>query len=410
MENPRKRKPSFLWFAREYLIGCLQQMSMVLSSCSNASDALDKLKFLSVTEPSLLGDGGELEIRIKADPDNGTITIIDTGVGMTKEELVDCLGTIAQSGTSKFLKALKENKDVGADNGLIGQFVVGFYSAFLVAERIVVSTKSPRSDKQFVWEAVADSSSYTIREETDPEKLLKRGTQVTLYLREVLLHSSCCCVYFGVKAVAAQLHGGVGLHDFGAWLPSMDACQASCKVDTKIDGLRATGLDQRTLIERNLLKGLTADENTAAHDVGSLGYVNVRYGGYIATVEVEVKESTKVRSPSPSIDNFDQPEGGANALNINRLEEQLQFKIVENLLEESLVKLQEEKVEADNFVRWELRACWLQHLQDQKNSENVFSEACWLQHHLLQILRMGPVTMMLSLRSERSCLMELSPG
>ncbi|TYH91406.1 hypothetical protein ES332_A13G113400v1 [Gossypium tomentosum] len=150
---------------------------------SNASDALDKLRFLSVTEPSLLGDAGELEIRIKPDPDNGTITITDTGIGMTKEELVDCLGTIAQSGTSKFLKALKENKDLGADNGLIGQFGVGFYSAFLVAEKVVVSTKSPKSEKQYVWEAVADSSSYVIREETDPEKLLNRGTQITLYLR-----------------------------------------------------------------------------------------------------------------------------------------------------------------------------------------------------------------------------------
>ncbi|KAI9091934.1 hypothetical protein K1719_027869 [Acacia pycnantha] len=150
---------------------------------SNASDALDKLRFLSVTEPSLLGDAGELEIRIKPDPDDGTITITDTGIGMTKEELIDCLGTIAQSGTSKFLKALKENKDLGADNGLIGQFGVGFYSAFLVAERVVVSTKSPRSDKQYVWESVADSSSYTIREETDPEKQLRRGTQITLYLR-----------------------------------------------------------------------------------------------------------------------------------------------------------------------------------------------------------------------------------
>ncbi|KAA8532836.1 hypothetical protein F0562_033047 [Nyssa sinensis] len=150
---------------------------------SNASDALDKLRFLSVTEPSLLGDAGELEIRIKTDPDNGTITITDTGIGMTKEELIDCLGTIAQSGTSKFLKALNENKDLGADNGLIGQFGVGFYSAFLVAEKVVVSTKSPRSDKQYVWEAVADSSSYVIREETDPEKLLRRGTQITLSLR-----------------------------------------------------------------------------------------------------------------------------------------------------------------------------------------------------------------------------------
>ncbi|PQQ01728.1 heat shock protein 90-5 chloroplastic [Prunus yedoensis var. nudiflora] len=150
---------------------------------SNASDALDKLRFLSVTEPSLLGDAGELQIRIKPDPDNGTITITDTGIGMTKEELIDCLGTIAQSGTSKFLKALKENKDLGADNSLIGQFGVGFYSAFLVAEKVVVSTKSPRSDKQYVWEAVADSSSYVIREETDPENLIRRGTQITLYLR-----------------------------------------------------------------------------------------------------------------------------------------------------------------------------------------------------------------------------------
>ncbi|XP_021897609.1 heat shock protein 90-5, chloroplastic [Carica papaya] len=151
---------------------------------SNASDALDKLRFLSVTEPSLLGEAGDLEIRIKPDPDNGTITIRDTGIGMTKEELVDCLGTIAQSGTSKFLKALKENNDLGADNGLIGQFGVGFYSAFLVAEKVVVSTKSPRSDKQYVWEAEADSSSYVIREETDPDKVLPRGTQITLYLRE----------------------------------------------------------------------------------------------------------------------------------------------------------------------------------------------------------------------------------
>ncbi|KAJ8570059.1 hypothetical protein K7X08_006636 [Anisodus acutangulus] len=151
---------------------------------SNASDALDKLRFLSLTEPSLLGDSSELEIRVKPDPDNGTITVTDTGIGMTKEELIDCLGTIAQSGTSKFLKALKENKDVGADNGLIGQFGVGFYSAFLVAQKVVVSTKSPKSDKQYVWEAEADSSSYVIREETNPENLLPRGTQITLYLRD----------------------------------------------------------------------------------------------------------------------------------------------------------------------------------------------------------------------------------
>ncbi|KAJ9563583.1 hypothetical protein OSB04_008743 [Centaurea solstitialis] len=151
---------------------------------SNASDALDKLRFLSVTDSSLLGDAGELEIRIKPDPEKGTITISDTGIGMTKEELIDCLGTIAQSGTSKFLSALKENKDLGNDNSLIGQFGVGFYSAFLVAEKVIVSTKSPKSDKQYIWEAAADSSSYVIREETDPEKQLRRGTEITLYLRD----------------------------------------------------------------------------------------------------------------------------------------------------------------------------------------------------------------------------------
>eukprot|EP00252_Welwitschia_mirabilis_P018001 TRINITY_DN40147_c0_g1_i1.p1 TRINITY_DN40147_c0_g1~~TRINITY_DN40147_c0_g1_i1.p1 ORF type:complete len:801 (-),score=154.32 TRINITY_DN40147_c0_g1_i1:316-2718(-) len=149
---------------------------------SNASDALDKLRFLSVTDPSLLGDGGELDIRIKADKEKGTITFRDSGIGMTKEELVDCLGTIAQSGTAKFLQALRESKETG-DSSLIGQFGVGFYSAFLVSEKIVVSTKSPKSDKQYVWEGEADNNSYIIREETDPEKLIPRGTQITLYLK-----------------------------------------------------------------------------------------------------------------------------------------------------------------------------------------------------------------------------------
>lgn len=150
---------------------------------SNASDALDKLRFLSVTEPGLLKDASDLDIRIQTDKENGTITIIDTGIGMTRQELVECLGTIAQSGTAKFLKALKDSKDAGADSNLIGQFGVGFYSAFLVSDRVVVSTKSPKSDRQYVWEGVANASSYTIREETDHDKLLPRGTRLTLYLK-----------------------------------------------------------------------------------------------------------------------------------------------------------------------------------------------------------------------------------
>ncbi|MED6114432.1 hypothetical protein PIB30_116748 [Stylosanthes scabra] len=150
---------------------------------SNASDALDKLRFLSVTEPDLLKDAVDFDIRIQADKDNGVITLTDTGIGMTRQELVDCLGTIAQSGTAKFLKALKDSKDAGGDNNLIGQFGVGFYSAFLVADKVTVSTKSPKSDKQYVWEGEANASSYTIREETDPEKLIPRGTRLTLHLK-----------------------------------------------------------------------------------------------------------------------------------------------------------------------------------------------------------------------------------
>ncbi|PWA60271.1 HEAT SHOCK PROTEIN 89.1 [Artemisia annua] len=128
---------------------------------SNASDALDKLRFLS----------------------NEIITLTDSGIGMTHEELVDSLGTIAHSGTAMFLTALKESKDAGTDSNLIGQFGVGFYSAFLVADKVVVTTRSPKSDKQYVWEGEANSCSYIVREETDPEKLIPRGTSIKLYLK-----------------------------------------------------------------------------------------------------------------------------------------------------------------------------------------------------------------------------------
>lgn len=150
---------------------------------SNASDALDKLRYLSVTDSQLLKDAVDLDIRIQTDKDNGIITITDSGIGMTRQEIVDCLGTIAQSGTAKFLKAMKDSKDAGSDNNLIGQFGVGFYSAFLVADKVVVSTKSPKSDRQYVWEGEANTSSYTIREETNPENLIPRGTRLTLYLK-----------------------------------------------------------------------------------------------------------------------------------------------------------------------------------------------------------------------------------
>ncbi|XP_059312469.1 protein REDUCED CHLOROPLAST COVERAGE 1-like [Lycium ferocissimum] len=169
-----------------------------------------------------------------------------------------------------------------------------------------------------------------------------------------------------------------------------DASNASCKVDTKIDGFQATGIAMKNLMERNLLKGITADENTAAHDIATLGVLNVRHCGYIATVKVQRKENDKVGSPLQSMELPDQPDGGANALNINSLRLLLHKKVdnkvmhskpteteetdysqsfVNRILEESLTKLEEEKIEGDSFIRWELGACWIQHLQDQKKSE-----------------------------------------
>ncbi|KAL2536336.1 Tetratricopeptide repeat (TPR)-like superfamily protein [Forsythia ovata] len=171
-----------------------------------------------------------------------------------------------------------------------------------------------------------------------------------------------------------------------------DASNASCKVDSKIDGEQATGVNTKRLIERNLLKGITADENTAAHDVATLGVVNMRYCGYIAIVQVPEIENANVGHPLEGLELLDQPDGGANALNINSLrfllhetaeqnklmshsrtieceEHSSSRAFVERLLEDSLVKLQEEETEEDTFVRWELGACWIQHLQDQKKTE-----------------------------------------
>merc|ERR1711998_77688 len=146
---------------------------------SNASDALDKIRFLSVTDKEALGEGdtAKLEMRISPDKENDTLTLTDRGIGMTKQDLINNLGTIAKSGTSSFLEKLKE----GGDINLIGQFGVGFYSVYLVADKVTVTTK-PNDDKQYIWESTADSS-FTIREDTEGESL-GRGTKVTLHLKD----------------------------------------------------------------------------------------------------------------------------------------------------------------------------------------------------------------------------------
>jgi heat shock protein 90kDa beta len=177
---------------------------------SNASDALDKLRFTAVTDSSALSSSAEaLRIRVSADRDAGTVTIEDTGVGMTREQLLSNLGTIARSGTRKFMESVKEAK---GDASLIGQFGVGFYSAFLVADRVTVVTRSYEKEagvgegageaRGWVWESSAGSHQFKVRAAGDADVAspvksgggdasssssappLSRGTRIVLHLKE----------------------------------------------------------------------------------------------------------------------------------------------------------------------------------------------------------------------------------
>ncbi|WP_258271286.1 molecular chaperone HtpG [Aggregatibacter actinomycetemcomitans] len=146
---------------------------------SNASDAADKLRFKALSNPDLYAGDGELRVCISFDSEKGTLTVSDNGIGMTREQVIDHLGTIAKSGTKEFLAAL--GSDQAKDSQLIGQFGVGFYSAFIVADKVTVKTRAAGepADKGVLWESAGEGD-YTV---ADIEKK-SRGTDVILHLRD----------------------------------------------------------------------------------------------------------------------------------------------------------------------------------------------------------------------------------
>jgi molecular chaperone HtpG len=147
---------------------------------SNASDACDRLRYEAIAAPDLIADGALPKIRIVPDKKAGSLSVIDNGIGMDRQELIDNLGTIARSGTKSFLSRLTEAKD-GA--GLIGQFGVGFYAAFMVADRIIVNSRRAGTDEVWTWSSSGGNGFDIARAVDEDAKRLARGTEIVLHLK-----------------------------------------------------------------------------------------------------------------------------------------------------------------------------------------------------------------------------------
>ncbi|MBS0538140.1 MAG: ATP-binding protein, partial [Proteobacteria bacterium] len=148
---------------------------------SNASDALDKVRYEAIARPELLGEGEKLAIRILPDAAAKTLTIADNGIGMDRQELIDNLGTVARSGTKAFLKGIKDAKE---GLGLIGQFGVGFYAAFMVADRIEVTSRRAGSSETWVWSSTGGAGFEIAPASEEQAGRVSRGTEIRLHLKD----------------------------------------------------------------------------------------------------------------------------------------------------------------------------------------------------------------------------------